>query len=84
MEPGGAIQTEASTHTEEPMISEVEFVTINDVCARYSISRATFYRMLKEKGTGLRALVVRVPPPRGRIRVPVVEFEAWLKRRQAG
>jgi hypothetical protein len=54
------------------------------VCARYAISRATFYRMLADPNSGLRAVVVRIPPPTGRIRVPVVAFEAWLRRRQAG
>lgn len=65
-------------------MSEAQYLTIKQVCERYGISRATFYRMLADPQSGLRGVVVRIPPPRGRIRVPVVAFEAWLKRRQAG
>jgi hypothetical protein len=39
--------------------------------------------MLADPRSGLRAIVVRIPPPRGRVRVPVAEFEEWLRRRQA-
>lgn len=64
--------------------SAAQFLTINEVCARYGISRATFYRMLADPRSGLRAIVVRIPPPRGRVRVPAADFEGWLKRRQSG
>jgi len=65
-------------------MTEVQYLTINQVCERYGISRSTFYRMLADPRSGLRGVVVRIPPPLGRIRVPVKAFEAWLKRRQAG
>jgi predicted DNA-binding transcriptional regulator AlpA len=66
--------------TDQP---QPEFLSINEVCARYGISRATFYRMLGDPRSGLRAVVVRIPPPRGRVRVPLGAFEAWLRRRQS-
>lgn len=59
-----------------------EFLSIDEVCERYGISRSTFYRMLGNPKNGLRGVVVRIPPPRGRIRVPLEAFEAWLKKRQ--
>lgn len=59
-----------------------EFLSIDEVCRRYAFSRSTFYRMLGDPKSGLRAVVVRIPPPRGRVRVPVEAFEAWLRRRQ--
>tara|TARA_B100000965_G_C19361680_1_gene656279 strand:- start:253 stop:450 length:198 start_codon:yes stop_codon:yes gene_type:complete len=65
-------------------MSGAQFLTINQVCKRYGISRSTFYRMLADPQSGLRGVVVRIPPPTGRVRVPVAAFEAWLKRRQAG
>jgi excisionase family DNA binding protein len=65
-------------------MSEARYLTVNELCQRYGFSRATFYRMLADPQSGLRSLVMRIPPPRGRIRVPEDEFVAWLKRRQAG
>ncbi len=65
-------------------MTEPQFLSINEVCQRYGISRTTFYRMLASSTSGLRSIVVRIPPPRGRVRVPLVEFEAWLRRRTSG
>lgn len=59
-----------------------DFLSINEVCQRYGISRSTFYRMLGDRRSGLRAVVVRIPPPHGRVRVPLAAFEAWLRTRQ--
>lgn len=59
-----------------------EWLTINETCRRFRISRATFYRTLADTKTGLAEVVVRVPPPTGRIRVPRRRFEAWLWERQ--
>ncbi|MCW8137707.1 MAG: helix-turn-helix domain-containing protein [Planctomycetota bacterium] len=70
--------TTTTTATEGPR----EYLSINEVCARYAISRSTFYRMLADPRSGLRGVVVRIPPPRGRIRVSLPAFEAWLARRQ--
>jgi len=57
------------------------YVSINEVCRRFSFSRQTFYRMLGDPEEDLAELVVRVPPETGRIRVPLRAFEAWLKAR---
>lgn len=65
-------------------MNEGQFLTVNEVCERYGFSRSTFYRMLADPQSGLRSVVLRIPPPWGRIRVPEDEFEAWLKKRQAG
>lgn len=60
------------------------FVSIDELCRRFGFSRQTFYRMLGDPEGGLDEVAVRVPPPHGRIRVPVRRFEVWLRARQAG
>lgn len=57
------------------------FVSINEACRRFGLSRRTFYRMLSDPSGGLTALVIRVPRGSGHIRVPVRRFEAWLRAR---
>lgn len=57
-----------------------EFLTINEACVRYSMSRRTFCRVLADERSGLRSVGLRFPSS-GRIRVPIVEFEAWLRRK---
>lgn len=57
------------------------FVSINEACRRFGLSRRTFYRMLADPSGGLTALVIRVPRGTGHIRVPVRRFEAWLRAR---
>lgn len=58
------------------------YLTINDVCERFGLSRRTFYRMLANRRSGLQKVVVRIPPRTGRIRVPLKRFEKWLLERQ--
>jgi len=56
------------------------YLSINQTCQRFGISRRTFYRMLEDPS--LADLVVRIPPGTGRIRVPLKRFERWLLERQ--
>lgn len=46
------------------------------------MSRATFDRMMRDERCTLRDVVVRCPPITGRVKVPVREFEAWLRDHQ--
>lgn len=57
------------------------YLSINQTCERFGISRRTFYRLLADE-PGLAALVIRIPPGSGRIRVPLNRFERWLLERQ--
>jgi hypothetical protein len=56
------------------------YLTINEACELFALSRSTFYRMLRDVELGLGEIVVRVPPNTGRIRVPAKGFEDWLRR----
>jgi excisionase family DNA binding protein len=58
------------------------YLTIDAACARFGLSRRTFYRMLADRKSGLRKVVVRIPPRTGHIRVPANRFEQWLLERQ--
>ena len=58
------------------------FVSIGELCRRFGFSRQTFYRMFNDPDGGLDEVAVRVPPPRGRLRIPVRRFEAWLRARR--
>lgn len=67
------------------MLGDMEpetYLTIDAACARFCLSRRTFYRMLADPKSGLREVVVRIPPRTGRIRVPANRFEQWLLARQ--
>lgn len=59
------------------------YLSVNELCRRYGISRTSFYRMRATPELGLAEILVRIPPPNGRIRVPVGAFEEWLRRRRA-
>jgi hypothetical protein len=59
-----------------------KFLSINDVCDLYGVSRSTLYRMLRNPKSGLRDLVVRVPPGTGRIRIPARGFLELLEGRR--
>jgi hypothetical protein len=56
------------------------FLSINQACEAFSFSRSTFYRMLDDPSSGLKEIVVRIPPVRGRIKVPRAAFESWLRQ----
>ena len=58
------------------------YLSINQACEAFSFSRSTFYRMLDDPGSGLREIVVRIPPETGRIKVPQTAFETWLRQRR--
>lgn len=58
------------------------FVSIDEACRLFGISRRTLYRMLADRRGGLRKVVLRIPPGTGHIRVPVRRFEEWLRARQ--
>lgn len=51
------------------------YLTIDDLCRKYDISRSSFYEMLPRLTA--EGLAVRVPPG-GPLRVPVGRFGAWL------
>ncbi|MCO5164878.1 MAG: helix-turn-helix domain-containing protein [Planctomycetes bacterium] len=68
--------------THESLAHEPQpYLSINNVCRRFAISRSTFYRLLADPDTGLEELVVRIPPRTGRLRVPAHAFEEWLRGR---
>ncbi len=67
---------------EDPVESVDRYLSINKACEAFSFSRSTFYRMLDDPDSGLRELVVRIPPETGRIKVPQAAFEAWLRQRR--
>lgn len=58
------------------------YLTVKETCRRFAFSRSTFYRMLADPSSGLAAVIVRIPPESGRIRVPSRAFEGWLRRRR--
>ena len=58
------------------------FVSVNEACRLFGISRRTFYRMLADPDGGLDEVVLRIPPATGRYRVPLQRFEQWLRIRQ--
>ena len=55
------------------------WIPINTICKRFEISRSTFYRLLRDEQNGLSKLCVRIPPPTGRLRVPLAGFTQWLR-----
>lgn len=58
------------------------YLSIDEACARFGISRRTFYRLLGDPEGGLDRVVLRIPPRTGRVRVPIQRFEQWLRARQ--
>jgi predicted DNA-binding transcriptional regulator AlpA len=70
---------------EEAFLQEVDqYLTINEACKAFGFSRSTFYRMHDDPGTGLRDVVIRIPPGSGRIRIPRGGFETWLRQKRRG
>jgi predicted site-specific integrase-resolvase len=67
-----------ANQAEGPSSDPDTYVSVDQACQRFGISRRSFYRWLALPETGLARVVVRVPPPAGRIRVPVRRFERWL------
>ena len=57
-----------------------QFLSVNGVCRKFTLSRSAFYRMLnahpelEEEG-----IVLRIPPSGGPYRVDVAGFMAWIK-----
>lgn len=58
------------------------YLSIDEACARFGISRRTFYRLLADPEGSLDRVVLRIPPRTGHIRVPIKRFEQWLRARQ--
>ncbi len=56
-----------------------QYLSVDQTCSQFTLSRSTFYRLLRDAGSGLNELIVRVPPRTGRIRVPARGFEEWLR-----
>lgn len=54
-----------------------QYLTVDETCELFRMSRSTFYELVRT--TDLSELLVRVPPPSGRLRVPSRDFERWLK-----
>ena len=70
-----------NAESEGPSFDPDTYVSVDETCERFGFSRRSFYRWLALPETGLAEVVVRVPPPHGRIRVPVRRFEEWLHGR---
>ena len=60
------------------------YVSVSGACAHFEMSRSTFYRMLRDPESHLDRIIIRVPPLRGRIRVPLKRFEKWLRDQSRG
>ncbi len=58
------------------------FLNVSETCKRFQISRATFDRMLRDTSNGLSEVIVRLPPTTGRVKVPLLAFQAWLHERR--
>jgi predicted DNA-binding transcriptional regulator AlpA len=71
--------TQAQPREPEPADA---YLSIDEACARFGISRRTFYRLLADPEGGLDRVVLRIPPRTGHIRVPMKRFEQWLRARQ--
>lgn len=54
------------------------WVSVDEACARLTVSRSTFYRALRNETSGLSAIVRRIPPGTGRLRVPLRRLEALV------
>jgi hypothetical protein len=52
------------------------YISIEDACKKFDISRTTFYSLLPAAEAA--GVAVRVPPPSGSVRIAVRRFEAWL------
>ena len=55
-----------------------EYLTVAEACRMAKIGRSTFYRLLDDRESGLREVVIRLPVI-GHIRVPSRRFRAWLE-----
>lgn len=53
-------------------------LTISECCTACGISRQTFYNWLNDPSLGFAELVVRVPPPNGRLRIRESRLREWL------
>ena len=58
-----------------------EYISVSEVCERFTISRSTFDREKADGESGLAPILVKL---RGRWLVPLREFEAWLRKREGG
>lgn len=56
------------------------YVPIKKLCEIFGFSRRTWNRTLNAFPS-LEDLIVRVPPPHGRPRIPLRKFEEWLRQR---
>lgn len=56
-------------------------LTIDETCAAYRVSKATFERWKEDARTGLRGVLLQPGGPGTRVLVPVAAFERWLTER---
>lgn len=63
-----------------PVEEPTRYLTVNEVCETFGFGRTKFYEMLRT--TDLEDVVVRVPPPRGPLRIPLQDFKRWLEDRR--
>lgn len=56
-----------------------EYISVREVCRRYSLSRSTFDREKDDPESGLKPLLTKV---RGRWKVPTARFDTWFKNRR--
>lgn len=66
----------------EPLEGGEQYLSVQETCERFQISRATFDRTLRDPSSGLAEVIVRFPPATGRAKVPLRAFEAWLRERR--
>lgn len=59
--------------------SDDELLTVDELCAKAKVHRATFYTWLSDPRLTLSDIVVRLPG--GRIRIQWSAFVAWIKDR---
>lgn len=59
-----------------------DYLTVREACEVFKISRSKFYRDLDNRETGLHAVIIRIPPPDGPIRVPRQAFHDWAQQRR--
>lgn len=72
----GAIEAAVTKVLAEAARVGEPYISIEDACKKFDISRTTFYSLLPAAEAA--GVAVRVPPPTGSVRIPVRRFEAWL------
>ncbi|HBP19280.1 MAG TPA: hypothetical protein DEA08_16010 [Planctomycetes bacterium] len=70
--------------SEQEHDSTDEWLSPDQACARFNVSRSSFDRWRSDPATGLEQLTPQPSGHGGRILVPVAGFEEWLRARGKG